>query len=407
MPKIIPFKGVRPPRNIAPLLPSRSFIDYTDKEIKNRIKDNPYSFLQIIEPDYLSSIEEKLKGIDKYHAIHDAYEGFKNNGFLLKEENEAIYVYRQSYEGFSFTGFILGVSVEDYVNDHIKKHEATIPKREEIFANYLNICGFNAEPVLMSYESNNDLDFILNETCEKLPILDHNTTDMIRHELWVIEDKEVITRLQKSFEKIDSFYIADGHHRSSSSAKVYQDFHQGETHPSAHYMAYVIPETQLSIFSYDRIIEMEANLIEEDFIAQLQEHFWVTIADSHQKVLDDNCIQMYWGKTWYILRLKLENYTIEQYVDELDSQILSNTILRPILGIYDVKNDKRVKFVPGNTDFREIEKRIGSDNSKLAFCLKPVKINQLKTVADKGLIMPAKSTFIEPKLRSGLVIYEY
>jgi uncharacterized protein (DUF1015 family) len=410
MAKIFPFRGVRAPRNLAGLVGSRTYKSYSQSALVDKISNNPYTFLQIIEPDYLNTADKKLKGKDKFLQIKNRFGEFKDLGYLKKEEENSMYFYEQSYGEFCFMGIIAGLSVEDYVSDTIKKHEATISEREELFGNYLNICGFNAEPVLMSYPDIDSITELVKVYMETFPNYDFNTTDRIRHRLWRISKQEDLDLIKNSFEEIDSIYIADGHHRSASSAFLHKNNLTSNTYSlesTEKFMCFLLPESQLAIYEYNRIVHFDQEIDEKTFLHQLGHYYWVTVVEKPVDILDDNCIQMLFRGTWYILRLKIDKMEFKTSVDVLDSQILTNTVLKPCFSIIDLKNDKRVEFFSGKENKDEIFTDLVTKPNSVAFFLKPVTVDQLKKVADDGLIMPPKSTFIEPKLRSGFVVYEY
>ena len=397
-----PFKAIRPTRDKAGLVASRSYLSYSEETLKEKLENNPFTFLHIINPDYKK--EKKLKGTNKFIAIREKFNEFKKKNIFITEKKKVFYIYQQKTKNHIYTGIIASTSVDDYINNKIKKHEKTLVKREKMFSKYLSTIGFNAEPVLLFHKKNNIVEHIINLYIEKRSEYEFATTNQAIHKLWIIDDEKDIKAIEKSFEEIDILYIADGHHRSASSTLLSKN---NDFRNSQYFMSYLINENQLNIISFNRLIKLKNNLNKKTFLNKIESNF--NIIKKNKKILEPknkNEISMYFAKFWYLLTFK-NKLIYSNCIENLDSVILSEHILKPILGIKNEKKDSNIVYEPGNTPLSIISEKVNSGEFDLAFILKPISIKELKEVADNNLIMPPKSTYIEPKLRSGLTIYSF
>jgi len=405
MAKIRPFKAVRPHRDKAHLVASRSYVTYGEEELNEKLNDNPYTFLHIIRPEMVASVRKSMKRKERFHLVREGYNYFRNMGLLKKDEEPAYYVYRQTNSVDSFTGVIAGVAVEEYSGGNVKIHEETITKREKIFHEYLEITGFNAEPVLLAYEDRDEINQIVSQITNDRPEYEFYTTDKVKHEMWLLQNREVQTWLEIEMENVESLYIADGHHRSASSSLVSQ-IHGGETSaPHNSFMSLLMPKSQLKIYDYNRLVHDLNGMTSADFIEKLRDSF---IVEQHMDVYKPNSLHnlsCYVDNTWYSLTVRPEKIG-DGLIDKLDSRILTNLVLKPLLDIQDLKTDDRIDFMNGRVGMRGLETAVDSGGFVAAFALYPVTFEQLKEVSDAKEIMPPKSTWIEPKLRSGMTIYE-
>jgi uncharacterized protein (DUF1015 family) len=395
-----PFKAIRPTRDKANLVASRSYLSYSDETLKEKLEHNPFTFLHIINPDYKDKI--KLKGIEKYQVVKQKFNDFVAKGFLKKEEEDSFYIYQQTQEKHTFEGIIAATAVADYLNGNIKKHEHTITAREKMFESYLDTTGFNAEPVLLCHQKNTAITNLIQYYKVTRAEYEFATTDKTIHKLWLVNSTKDINIIINSFKNIDNLYIADGHHRSASSALLAQNSTKKN---SPYFMSFLIDENQLNIINFNRLIKHTNGLTSYELIAEIKKSYTVIEKGSipYSPNFTDE-ISMYIRGTWYSLVALPEN--IEQdCVSKLDPAILSNNILTPILNITDEKTDKNISFESGTTPLSKIAKKIDSGEYEIAFILKPISISALKEVADNNRFMPPKSTYIEPKLRSGLTIY--
>jgi len=395
-----PFKAIRPTRDKANLVATRSYLSYSDETLKEKLEHNPFTFLHIINPDYKDEI--KKKGIEKFNAVRKRFNNFQKAGFLITETAESFYIYQQTNENQTFEGIIGSTAVADYLSGNIKKHEHTITAREKMFTNYLDTTGFNAEPVLLCHQKNIVITTLIQNYKATRPEYEFATTDTTIHKLWLVNSSKDINIITDSFASIDNLYIADGHHRSASSALLAQNSNKKN---SQYFMSLLIDENQLNIINYNRLIKHTNGLTSYELIAKIEKSYTVIEKGStpYSPTLTDE-ISMYLRGDWYSL-IALPANIKQDCVSKLDPAILSNNILAPILNITDEKTDENISFEAGTTPLSIIKNKIDSGEYEVAFILKPIPISALKEVADNNRFMPPKSTYIEPKLRSGLTIY--
>ena len=410
MSKIIPFKAVRPTRDKAYLVSSRPSYSYKKKHLESKLEGNPYTFLHVINPEFREDDSTEPNTVERFEKVRDKYDEFKTLGYFTQDEVPAIYIYRQITPSNTYIGIIAAASVDDYLNGKIKVHEHTLSQREEMFKKYLNVCKFNAEPVLLTYKDNEDIDALLEKYVSTRSEYEFTNTREVKHDLWIVSDKKDIEALQYAFANVEHSYIADGHHRVSSSAlytrsqrekgyKGDEDFN--------YFMAFYIAESKLRIFGYNRTVSSLNDLTSEEFLLQIEKSFTLkkTKEEYHPKSLHN--LSMYFNESWYSLTIKDEFIENDNPVGCLDAQLLSTLVLSPILGIHDLKTDNRVNFIEGTKGMNALQESVDSNKAKVAFGFFPVSIEQLKRVADTNNIMPPKSTWIEPKIRSGLTVFEF
>lgn len=400
--KIKPFKAYTPKANYGGKVSTRQINSYSEEELQSIIDSNPDSFLNII----LRDRNEELSSSEKFKKISDLFDESILNGQFVQSKKKSIYVYRQSNEEVSYIGIIAGASNEDYQQDKIKKHEHTLAKREKLFTKYLRLTGFNAEPTLLIHSKNTELEQIQKSTIEKSPLHHFTSDDGLNHELWEISDDETIEVVLNSFNEMDCLYIADGHHRSASSSLLALETPEKESTQSV--MALFMSEENITIHDFNRVIKNTEKKSEEEIFQLLSLDF--NHIESSKKILEPKnrhefCFYM--NKKWNRIKLKKEFNSNSTVVEQLDSQIITDYILSPIFGIEDLKNDNRVDFVPGNKGLDLLQSKIDEGKFDVAIAMYPVDVTEMKQVADEGLVMPPKSTFIEPKLRSGLTVYKF
>lgn len=412
MPKILPFKAVRPTRDKVSLLASRSYDSYTRAERNARLRDNPFSFLQILNPGF--KYQKKISGKARYELVRNRYQEFKEDGVFMQEQQPSFYVYKiVNRDGLEFHGLVAAASVEDYKSNAIKRHEETIAYREKLFKEYLKTVGFNAEAVLLTYPDNRELRALLDQVMQDRAEYEFTTTYRDTHYVWNVSDAAMVKAIAAIFAEMSSLYIADGHHRSSSSFLLAEDFrknnpkHTGEEAYN-YFMSYLIPESELKIYEFNRVVKDLNGLSKEEFLIKLDTTYRIENRGSNfYKPSKKHHFSMYLDGEFYSLYLRKDRYTIENALDALDTHILHTTILKPILGIKDVRNDQRIDYAHGKKDLAFVKSLIDSGSFKVGFGLLPVSTQELKQIADEGLTMPPKSTYIEPKLRSGVTIYEF
>lgn len=410
MANIIPFRAIRPHRNRVSLVGSRSYINYSKKDFKEKLAANPYTFLHVITPTYGLNDHGDLTMKERYKEVRSRYEEFRDSGIFIRDEKPQFYVYQQiKNNGQSFIGVIAGVSIEDFNEGHVKKHENTLTKRESIFANYLRETKINAEPVLLTYKHQDSVDVILKKYSQTRPEYEFSTTDRTIHNLWLISEQEDLDKMVDAFGKVPDMYIADGHHRCASSARLSTDlgaYYGGEFGQAYDYfMAYLISDHQLNILPFNRCVSGLNGLTPIELLDKIKESYTIEILPKKGKPAQKHHIHMFLAGTWYKLILNEKLIDKNDTISQLDSHQLSETILTPILGIEDIKTDSRMHFYSGDKGLKGMEKMVKKGVADIAFALYPVEVEQLIDISDQGLIMPPKSTWIEPKLRSGLTIY--
>ena len=412
MATVIPFKAVRPTRDKVSLVASRSYQSYTQDELEARLNYNPFSFLHIINPGY--KYDKQVNGKERYNLVRNRYLEFKEDHIFIQDKTANYYVYKiVNRDGNAFSGIVAATSAEDYKNDIIKKHEDTIECRETIFKNYLKTVGFNAEPVLLTYPDNDIIANIISKVQKERAEFEFTTHFRDTHYLWIIDDSKSIETIQKEFETIKTIYIADGHHRSASSYLLSEELksenklHTGKE-PYNYFMSYLIPESDLKIHEFNRLVKDLNGLSKEAFLIKLDSMFRIENRGLDlYKPNKKHHFSMYLDGEFYSLYLRKSNYKFNNALDALDTQILYKTILKPILGISDLRKDIRINYSYGKNDLVTIKSKVDQGAYAVGFGLAPITIEEIKAIADEGLTMPPKTTFIEPKLRSGITIYEF
>ena len=380
-------------------------------ELTAQLEYNPFSFLHIINPGY--KYQHSITGDKRFQLVKNRYLEFKEDNIFIKDEKPSYYIYKVVSRTNTFCGIIAAASVEDYENNVIKKHEDTIALRENLFKDYLKTVGFNTEPVLLTYPDSEVINRIIAEEIKKRPEYEFSTYNKELHYLWKIDDAESIGKIKVEFEKMPEIYIADGHHRSASSYLLAKELksenpvHTGEE-PYNFFMSFLIAESELRIYEFSRLVKDLNGYTKEEFLIQLDE--WFRIENRGHDVYypsKKHHFNMYLDGDFYSLYLRRTNYEFTDSLSSLDTYILYEKILKPILGIDDLRNDNRIAYIHGKNDLVEIKSMVDQGNYAVGFGMLPLNVEELKQVADEGLIMPPKSTYIEPKLRSGLTIYEF
>lgn len=412
MAHIIPFKAVRPTRDKVSLVASRSYQSYTKEQVESRLRDNPFSFLHIINPGY--RFAKDVVGKARYALVKNRYLEFKEDGIFIEDEKPTYYVYRiVNRDGDVFNGIIAAASAIDYEKDAIKKHEDTLAYKEIIFKEYLKAVGFNAEPVLLTYPDNASIAQIIAKVQKNRPEYEFTTTYRDTHYMWLVEDDQSIQKIQAEFEKMPVIYIADGHHRSASSFLLYEDLrsenpNHNSLEPYNYFMSYLIPESDLKIYEFNRLVKDLNGLSKEEFLIKLDA--WYRIENRGKKAYKpskQHHFSMYLDGEFYSLYLRKSLYKFETALDTLDAQLLYKTILNPILGISDLRHNDRIEYTNGKNDIVDVKSCVDSGDYKVGFGMVPATVDQMKQIADEGLTMPPKSTYVLPKLRSGVTIYEF
>ncbi|MBK9284816.1 MAG: DUF1015 domain-containing protein [Sphingobacteriaceae bacterium] len=405
------FKGFRPLKDKVSLVASRPYDVINSEEAKIEAGDNVHSFLHVVKPeiDLPDDIDHYSPLV--YQKAKDNFDKLVKEGMFVQDKQDCLYIYRLTMDGRSQCGIVGAAAVDDYFNNVIKKHELTRPDKEEDRINHVRVSNINAEPVFFAYPNMKALDDVVNKIMEATPENDFTTEDGIRHELWVVSNDVVVQTIISLFAKLPATYVADGHHRTAAAAMVGKERRQqNKNHKGTEeynfFLAVHFPDNQLHIMDYNRVVKDLNGLTEEELLNKISENF--EIEKKGNKTFRPTGLHnfgMYLNKNWYSLTAKKGTYNDSDPIGVLDVTILSKRILNPIFNIVDLRTDKRIDFVGGLRGLGELENRVNSGEMKVAFALHPVTMKQLIDIADTGNIMPPKTTWFEPKLRSGLVVH--
>lgn len=410
---IKPFKGVRPPVELVEKVASRPYDVLNSEEAREEAKGNEMSLYHIIRPeiDFPIGTDEHEEKV--YRKAAENFKMFQEKGWLVQDEKENYYVYAQTMNGKTQYGLVVCAYVDDYLNGVIKKHELTRKDKEEDRMKHVRVNDANIEPVFFAYPENNTINEIVKKYTDKKALYSFIAPlDGFGHDFWIIDKKEDIDKITELFKEMPSLYIADGHHRSAAAALVGAEKarqnpnHRGDEEYN-YFMAVCFPDNQLTIIDYNRVVKDLNGLSKEEFIDKLKVNF--DVEAKGEEIYKPNKLHnfsMYLDNQWYSLTAKIGTYDDNDPIGVLDVTISSNLILDEILGIKDLRTDKRIDFVGGIRGLEELKRRVDSGEMKVAFALYPVSMKQLIDIADTGNIMPPKTTWFEPKLRSGLVIHK-
>ncbi len=406
-----PFKGIRPKKEFVKKVASKPYDVLNEKEARIEAGDNTYSFYHVIKPEIDFPDEFDHYAPEIYKKGKENFDKLVRDGVFFTDEKDCLYIYAQTMNGRRQYGIVGCASVDDYFNNVIKKHELTRPDKEEDRKNHIRYSSLNYEPVFFAYPNVTTLDSIVSGVVKGTPEYDFVSEDGIGHTFWVIKDDSTINDIVDQFSQIESTYVADGHHRTAAAAlvgKERRDANPDHTGKEEYnfFLAVHFPDDQLTIMDYNRVIKDLNGLTAEDFLKKLSESFTVKeIGKTIYKPDQLHHFGMYLDGKWYSLTAKHGTYNDHDPIGVLDVTILSEKILVPVLNIKDLRTDKRIDFVGGLRGLGELEKRVNSGEMKVAFALFPVTMKQLIDIADSGKIMPPKTTWFEPKLRSGLVLH--
>jgi uncharacterized protein (DUF1015 family) len=409
---IKPFRGIRPPKDLVEQVASRPYDVLNSEEARKEAEGNEKSLYRIIKPeiDFPAGTDEHDPRV--YDKAAENFAMFQQKGWLVQDEKEKYYVYAQTMNGKTQYGLVVCAYVDDYMTGKIKKHELTRRDKEEDRMKHVRVNNANVEPVFFAYPHKDEIDAIVAKVVAGKAEYDFVAPDGFGHHFWVIEDEDTIQRITEIFAGIPSLYIADGHHRSAAAALVGDEKrkqnpnHKGDEEYN-YFLAVCFPDNQLNIIDYNRVVKDLNGLSDEEFLSALNKNFEVKEmgADIYKPNKLHN-FSLYLSGKWYSLTAKEGTYDDNDPIGVLDVTISSNLILDEILGIKDLRSDKRIDFVGGIRGLGELKKRVDSGEMKVALALYPVSMKQLIDIADSGNIMPPKTTWFEPKLRSGLVIHK-
>lgn len=406
------FRAIRPAKGYAEKVAALPYDVMNSEEAREMVKDNPCSFLHVDKAEV-----DLDRGINIYDKV--VYETASSNlnkmiedGVLKEEEKPCYYAYRQVMNGRAQTGLVVCTSIDDYMNNIIKKHEFTRADKEQDRINHVDYCNANTGPIFLTYRNNERISAIVKESTEGKPVYDFVAEDGIAHIVWLIEDEALINELTELFKGIDYLYIADGHHRAASAVKV--GMKRREENPGYtgeeefnYFLSVLFPDNELYIMDYNRVVKDLNGYTEEEYMAKLQESFDIEECQGEGQYRPEakHTYGMYLDGKWYVLKAKEGTFKEEDPVERLDVSILQKNLLAPILGIEDPRTDKRIDFIGGIRGLEELERRV-KEGMKVAFSMYPTTIEELMDIADAGQVMPPKSTWFEPKLRSGLFIHK-
>ena len=409
---IRPFKAYRPIEEHVKDIAALPYDVMSSKEARGMVKNNKYSFLHVDRAEV--NLDESVGEYDKvvYDTAKKVLENMIEEGLYIQEKAPAIYIYQQIMDGRGQKGIVCCTSVDDYINNIIKKHERTRLLKEIDRVNHVDICNANTGPIFLTYRNNNEISSIVEEWTKKEPVYDFISEDGNGHRVWIIDDNIVIEKLVKLFKSIKYLYIADGHHRSASAVKVAlkrrkQLGKYTGNEEFNYFLSIIYPDTELKVFDYNRTVKDLNGLSEEEFFSKVEESFYLSKSESNKPVSPKNKHEfgMYMNKQWFILRAKDGSFDESNPIDSLDVSILQNNLLNPILGISDPTKSERIEFIGGIRGLKELENRADND-MKVSFSMYATTIDDIMNVADSGKTMPPKSTWFEPKPRSGIFIHK-
>ncbi len=413
MATIKPFKGIRPPKNLVEAVESRPYDVLSSEEARVEAGDNEKSLYHIIKPEI--DFEPGTSEYDPrvYDKAAENFKKFQENGWLVQDEKEQYYIYAQTMNGKTQYGLVVGAYVEDYLNGVIKKHELTRRDKEEDRMKHVRVCNANIEPVFFAYPDNKVLNDLIMRYAATTPVNDFIAPiDGFRHQFWIVDDDNDIKTITEEFAKMPALYIADGHHRSAAAAlvgaeKAKQNPNHTGTEEYNYFMAVCFQASQLTVLDYNRVVKDLNGMTSEEFLKALEKNFLVEkVGKDMYKPKKLHEFSLYLDNEWYKLEAKQGTYNDADPIGVLDVDISSRLILDELLGIKDLRSDKRIDFVGGLRGLEELKRRVDSGEMKMALALYPVAMSQIMNIADSGKIMPPKATWFEPKLRSGLIIHK-
>ncbi len=411
MAKVKPFRGIRPPRQMVTEVASRPYDVLNSEEARAEAEGNPKSLYHIIKPeiDFAPGTDEHAPEV--YDKAVENFAAFRRNGWLVQDEQEHYYIYAQTMDGRTQYGIVVAAFVDDYMEGRIKKHELTRRDKEEDRMKHVRINNANIEPVFFAFPDNEALEEVIRTVAAGEPEYDFTAPDGFGHHFWVVKDPAITAKITKEFAKIPYLYIADGHHRSAAAALIGNEKarlnpdHKGDEEYN-YFLAVAFPASHLKIIDYNRVVRDLNGLSPEEFLERLEHKF--VVVDKGTETYTPEALHnfaLYLEGRWYSLTARPGTYNDADPIGVLDVTISSDLILRDIIGITDLRSDKRIDFVGGIRGLGELKQRVDSGEMAFALALYPVSMEQLMNIADTGNIMPPKTTWFEPKLRSGLVIH--
>lgn len=408
---IRPFKAIRPINELVDKIAALPYDVMDSDEAREMVKDNPYSFLHVDKAEVDLPTDIDVYDDRVYEKAKENLDKMIGRGLYIEDDKPNYYIYRQVMKGRSQTGLVACASIDDYTNNIIKKHELTREEKEIDRINHVYKCEAHTGPIFLTYREDKRISNIVNEWLKKEPIYDFKADDGVEHTVWIIDDEETVNKLQELFKSVKYLYIADGHHRSASAVKVghikraEKESYTGEEEFNF-FLSISYPDSELEVLDYNRTVKDLNGLSKEEFLEKVKDKFEVTESSEQVRPAEKHTFGMYIDHQWYLLKAKEGIFNPEDPVDRLDVSILQNNLLRPILGIDDPRKSKRIKFIGGIRGLKELERRANTD-MKVSFSMYPTTTEDIMAIADSGEIMPPKSTWFEPKPRSGLFIHKF
>jgi uncharacterized protein (DUF1015 family) len=408
--KFTPFKALLPNKKMADHIVTKPFDTYSKAEIEQIITTNPTSFLHVIVPVHNQFEKKNYSYEELLNLGKQKLEEYIQKEVFVSEKWPAYFVYRQITSKGTFTGFIGAASIDDYISGKIKKHEETLLHKEELLKQYLETVDIHAEPVFLIYPENQTLKSIIDSVCNSGPDYTVKAFANEEHQLWKVSDKDTIQQIKEEFEKMDSLYIADGHHRSAASSlygknkrEEYPQFNGEE--PFNFFMAAALSESEAKLYEFSRLVKCDEGFEKSKFLESVSKYFDITQQSERFVPSHIHEFGLYLDFSWYKLNLKALYMNSQDLHESLDPYLLNKFLFDPILGITDLRKDKRVSFIGGKCNPAQLEESVNSGKYKMAFNVFPVSMKQFKEIADAGIPMPPKSTYFEPKFPNALVIY--
>lgn len=411
MAKLKPFRGIRPPRELADKVAAPPYDVLNSAEAREMAEGNPYTFLHVNKPEIDLPVEIDVHDDSVYQKGAENLEAFIANGVIKQDAKQHFYVYRQVMGTHVQTGLVAIASVEEYEQNLIKKHEFTRPEKEDDRVKHMDVLNTQVGPVFLTYEAQSNIDVIVEEVTQTQAEYDFTLTDGIQHIFWLVNDQNKVAEIENAFAQVPCLYVADGHHRSAAATRIKKNRQQANPNHTGeeaynYFLVVVFPHNQMQILDYNRVVTDLNGLNEETFINMVEQKFEVRRSDDPYKPSTLHEFGMYMDGQWYALKAREGVVDENDPVARLDVAVLQDNILNPLLGIENPRVDKRVDFVGGIRGMTGLEKRVDSGECKVAFSCYPTSIEHLMAIADADEVMPPKSTWFEPKLRSGLVIHK-
>lgn len=410
MAKVLPFQALRPDVKYAKDVAALPYDVYSREEAKQAVEGKPLSFLNIDRPETQFEEGHDMYGQDVYKKADEMIQSFKEKGIFVKDDQKHYYIYELTMNGRAQNGIVALSSIDDYINGVCKKHENTVAEKEVDRINHVDVTSAQTGPIFLAYRQKQNISDIVNEVKKETPLYDFTCEDGIKHTVWMVDDQYTDT-LMKAFENVEATYIADGHHRTASAVKV--GLKRREEHPDYtgeeefnYFLSVLFPDNELYIMDYNRYVKDLNGLSEKEFFGELLNVFNMSQSEFGAPERK-GIVKMYYDQKWYTLTMKEECLKDRQDpVTSLDVSYLQDLVLTPILGIKDPRVDKRISFIGGIRGLKELERLVDAKEGSVAFAMYPTSIEELLAVADAKMLMPPKSTWFEPKLRSGLFIHE-